>query len=97
MGLITVMGQRKVADILLNLEVEGRKQNTAQEAAGADYDHVGNAHGTLSSSDITSRAGGTCLQWVADGCKCDPQAASSSFVEELQYLLINVQLTTNSS
>jgi hypothetical protein len=30
MGLITVMGQRKVADILLNLEVEGRKQNTAQ-------------------------------------------------------------------
>jgi hypothetical protein len=66
MGLITVMGQRKVADILLNLEVEGRKQNTAQEAAGADYDHIGNAHGTLSSSDITSRAGGTCLQWVAD-------------------------------
>jgi hypothetical protein len=36
------------------------------EAAGAYYGHVRNAHGTLSSSDITSRAGGTCLQWVAD-------------------------------
>jgi hypothetical protein len=66
MGLITVMGQRKVADILLNLEVEGRKQIRRREAASADYDHFGNAHGTLSSSDITSRAEGTCLQWVAD-------------------------------
>jgi hypothetical protein len=101
MGLITVMGQRKVADILLNLEVEGRKQKTVQGSCRrrlwshrqCTRDVVVVRHHIKSWRNLPAVG----CRYLLHGCKCDPQATSSSFIEELQYLLINVHLTANSS
>ncbi len=96
-----VIEQRKVPDTLLNLEVEGRQQNAAQGSCRrilwsrqqCTLDIV------VIRNHIKSRRNLPAVgcRYLLHGCKCEPQAASNSFIEELQYLLINVHLPTNSS